>query len=71
MPEAAPASQNNSQFYDRISHAYDALSDASEHEAREAGERALAVQPGEQVLEIGYGTGHALADLARAVRPAG
>ena len=58
-------------FYDRISHVYDAIADASEHEAREHGLAALAVQPGERVLEIGYGTGHALVELAGAVGDAG
>jgi demethylmenaquinone methyltransferase/2-methoxy-6-polyprenyl-1,4-benzoquinol methylase len=71
MPQAAPASHTNRQFYDRISHAYDSLADSSEHQAREAGQRALAVQPGEDVLEIGFGTGHALVGLARAIAPGG
>jgi demethylmenaquinone methyltransferase/2-methoxy-6-polyprenyl-1,4-benzoquinol methylase len=71
MPQAAPTSHTNRQFYDRISHAYDSLADSSEHQAREAGQHALAVQPGENVLEVGYGTGHALVDLTRAIAPGG
>lgn len=54
-------------FYDRISHVYDAIADASEHEAREHGLAALAVQAGERVLEIGYGTGHAVVQIAESV----
>ncbi len=53
-------------FYDRISGRYDALADAWEHTSREKGVLALAVGRGERVLEIGYGTGHALVQLARA-----
>jgi len=58
-------------FYDRMSRAYDLLSDASEQAARDKGLELLAVAPGEHVLEIGYGTGHALVALARAVGPGG
>lgn len=58
-------------FYDRIAAVYDTLSDASERDARQRGLRLLAVQPGERVLEIGFGTGHALVELAEAVGPAG
>lgn len=54
-------------FYDRIAHVYDALADSSEHHAREEGLRLLAVQPGERVLEIGFGTGHTLVTLAETV----
>lgn len=58
-------------FYDRISHAYDVIADAGEHEAREKGLEMLAAAPGEHVLEIGFGTGHSLVDLAQAVGPEG
>lgn len=58
-------------FYDRISKAYDLLSDSSEHVYREKGLALLAVKPGEQVLEIGYGTGHSLVSLAQAVGATG
>ncbi|MCA9090611.1 MAG: class I SAM-dependent methyltransferase [Planctomycetaceae bacterium] len=55
------------QFYDRISHAYDMIADGGEHVAREKGLALLNVQPGEAVLEIGYGTGHSLVALIEAV----
>ena len=54
-------------FYDRISAAYDALTDANEHRVRERGLEMLGVSGGEVVLEIGYGTGHSLVELANAV----
>jgi hypothetical protein len=53
-------------FYDRISNVYDALADANEHTARKKGLALLAVQRGESVLEIGFGTGHSLVALAEA-----
>lgn len=61
----------NRAFYDRISSAYDALSDANEHTARETGEKALGLKPGEVVLEVGFGTGNSVIDLARMVGPTG
>ncbi|HXM42802.1 MAG TPA: methyltransferase domain-containing protein [Bryobacteraceae bacterium] len=58
-------------LYDKISKVYDLLSEHTEGPVRETGLRMLAAQPGETVLEIGYGTGHALLWLARAVGPSG
>ena len=58
-------------FYDRISRVYDAISDASEHASRERGLELLAPAEGEQILEVGFGTGQALVPLARAVGSAG
>ena len=55
------------QFYDRISHVYDLIADGGEHEARERGLNLLDIQPGELVLEIGYGTGHSIVELAESV----
>src|SRR5690242_15622481 len=58
-------------FYDRISKVYDLISDSSEHKARERGAELLAAAPGESVLVVGFGTGHAVAALSRAVSPGG
>ena len=58
-------------FYNRISQAYDLLADPGEHRARELGLQQLEVQPGESVLEIGYGTGHSLVALAKSVGESG
>lgn len=69
MSQPTPAT--NQSFYDRISHAYDLISDAGEHRARETGEQALDVQAGERVLEIGYGTGNTMIHLAEAVGGSG
>ena len=58
-------------FYDRISGVYDALADASEHRARELGLRLLSPAGGQRVLEIGFGTGHALVEIAERLSPRG
>lgn len=64
---ASARHESNRAFYDRISSAYDLLADASERAARLAGLEALAVQPGERVLELGFGTGNEILDLAAKV----
>ena len=58
-------------FYDRISAAYDLVADAGECASRDRGLQLLNASPGERVLEVGFGTGHALAGLAGAVGPTG
>jgi demethylmenaquinone methyltransferase/2-methoxy-6-polyprenyl-1,4-benzoquinol methylase len=58
-------------FYDRVSGAYDLLSDASEHRARERGVELLDPAPETAALEIGFGTGHSLLDLAQRLGPRG
>jgi demethylmenaquinone methyltransferase/2-methoxy-6-polyprenyl-1,4-benzoquinol methylase len=68
MSEAVPKAR---QFYDRISHLYDSLADSNEHAAREKGLALLDIQPGERVLEIGYGTGHSLQQFAESVGATG
>ncbi len=57
--------------YDRLSRFYDLLAGGSEKSCRELGLKLLDVQPGESVLEIGFGTGTSLVPLARSVGPRG
>jgi demethylmenaquinone methyltransferase/2-methoxy-6-polyprenyl-1,4-benzoquinol methylase len=54
-------------FYDKIAGVYDFLAERSERPARERGIALLAPSPGEHLLEIGFGTGHCLVELAEAV----
>ena len=58
-------------FYDKIAKVYDLLAEQSERPMREAGLKLLAAARGERLLEIGFGTGHILAELADAVGPSG
>jgi len=58
-------------FYNKISGVYDVLAEHSEGPVRRTGLDKLALAPGERALEIGYGTGHCLVQLARAVGPEG
>ena len=58
-------------FYDKISSVYDLLAEHSEGPVRQIGLDQLALAPGERVLEIGYGTGHCLVQMAEAVGPEG
>ncbi len=56
--------------YDRLSRWYDRLA-SKEKAFTELGLQMLAVKEGERVLEIGFGTGHALAALAQRTGDAG
>ncbi len=58
-------------YYNKISGFYDALADRSEAPVRKAGLDLLKARADERILEIGFGTGHALAALAGAVGPKG
>jgi len=58
-------------FYNKISGVYDLLSDRSEAPMRKAGLELLKASAGERILEIGFGTGHSLVALTKAVGPKG
>lgn len=58
-------------FYNKISRVYDLLSERSEAPMRKTGLELLKASVGEKVLEIGFGTGHCLAALAKSVGPKG
>jgi demethylmenaquinone methyltransferase/2-methoxy-6-polyprenyl-1,4-benzoquinol methylase len=63
--------ESNRHFYDRIAGAYDLIADANERAARQAGVAALGLRPGEAVLELGFGTGNEVLDLAGLVGSTG
>lgn len=58
-------------FYNKIAKAYDILAEHSEAPVRKAGLEMLNAQPGLKVLEIGFGTGHSLIELAKSVGTSG
>jgi demethylmenaquinone methyltransferase/2-methoxy-6-polyprenyl-1,4-benzoquinol methylase len=58
-------------FYNKIASVYDLLAEKSEQPIRDAALKLLRAQPGEQILEIGFGTGHCLVEIAEAVGPDG
>jgi demethylmenaquinone methyltransferase/2-methoxy-6-polyprenyl-1,4-benzoquinol methylase len=51
-------------FYNKIAKVYDLLSEKSEEPIRRYGLETLAVRTGERILEVGFGTGVSLAELA-------
>jgi ubiquinone/menaquinone biosynthesis C-methylase UbiE len=58
-------------FYNKIAKVYDILAEHSEAPVREAGIEMLNAHPSQKVLEIGFGTGHSLIELAKHVGPSG
>lgn len=57
--------------YNRMSRWYDMVAGSSEKKYRDIGLEKLNAQPGEHILEIGYGTGHCVKALATAVTETG
>ena len=58
-------------FYNKIARVYDLLAEHSEAPVRKAGIEMLHVRQGQHILEIGFGTGHSLIELARSAGPSG
>lgn len=57
--------------YNQLSRWYDLVSGSSEKKYRDLGLKKLKATSGEQILEIGYGTGHCMLTLAQAVGSSG
>lgn len=57
--------------YDRMSRWYDLMSGSFEGRYRRQGLRMLQPEEGDVILEIGFGTGHSLVELAKAVGTTG
>lgn len=58
-------------FYNKISKVYDLLAERSEEPIRRLALEKLDAHLGEKILEIGFGTGHCLEELAREVGEGG
>ena len=59
--------EDTKSFYNSIASVYDMLAERSERSLRRTGVNRLAPRAGESLLEIGFGTGHTLVELAEAV----
>ena len=63
--------QERKAFYNKIARFYDLLAEESERTFRQEGLAKLGPPADEHLLEIGFGTGHCLVELAEAVGPQG
>ena len=84
QPKSDQRERNNSQIsrvnrskeaartsYNQISRWYDLISGASERKFCDEGSQMLKAKNGETILEIGFGTGHSLLELAGSVGKSG
>jgi len=71
QPMATDTKERIINNYNRIGKWYDAIAGRSEKQLRRAGLHQLHAMPGETILEIGFGTGHSLVEIAEAVGTSG
>jgi len=71
MSRVPRSKQEAKAVYNRLSRWYDLLSGLAEGPNRKIGVQFLNAQPGERILEIGFGTGHQILAIAQAVGPTG
>ena len=74
QPDVLPVRQTKEEtkaFYNKIAKVYDLLAERTEQPIRDKSFQELAPKPEERILEIGFGTGHNLARIAKAVGPGG
>ena len=57
--------------YDRLSRCYEGVAGRFERPYRDAGMNRLDLQPGEHVLDIGFGSGECVVEMARSVGETG